>query len=36
MRKPVDFDQFMEAVREFRMHWLMLNAAFPSAPSPDP
>jgi two-component system response regulator len=29
VRKPVDFDQFMEAVRQLGLYWLVLNEAPP-------
>jgi two-component system response regulator len=29
IRKPVDFDQFMEAVRHLGLYWLVLNIAPP-------
>jgi CheY-like chemotaxis protein len=29
LRKPVDFDQFMEAVRQIGIYWLVLNQAPP-------
>lgn len=29
VRKPVDFDQFMEAVRQLGLYWLLLNQAPP-------
>lgn len=29
IRKPVDFDQFMEAVRHLGLYWLVLNVAPP-------
>lgn len=30
IRKPVDFNQFVEAVRELGLYWLVLNQAPPS------
>jgi CheY-like chemotaxis protein len=29
IRKPVDFDQFVEAIRQLGMYWLLLNASPP-------
>jgi CheY-like chemotaxis protein len=31
IRKPVDFDQFTEAVRQLGLYWLVINEAPPSA-----
>ncbi|HEV2468266.1 MAG TPA: response regulator [Candidatus Sulfotelmatobacter sp.] len=33
VRKPVDFTQFMEAVRQLGLYWLILNESAPSARS---
>ncbi len=33
VRKPVDFSQFMEAVRQLGLYWLILNESAPSAGS---
>jgi len=30
VRKPVDFDQFMEATRQLGLYWLVLNQAAPT------
>ena len=30
IRKPVDFDQFVEAVRDLGLYWLVLNQSVPS------
>ena len=30
VRKPVDFDRFMEATRQIGLYWLVLNEAAPS------
>ena len=29
VRKPVDFDQFLQATRQLKMYWLLLNEAPP-------
>ena len=30
IRKPVDFNQFMEAIRQLGLYWLVLNESAPS------
>ena len=30
IRKPVDFNQFMEAVRQLGLYWLVLNESPPA------
>lgn len=30
VRKPVDFDQFLEAARQLGLYWLLLNEAVPN------
>lgn len=32
VRKPVDFDQFVEAARQLGLYWLMLNQPPPAVP----
>lgn len=32
IRKPVDFERFLEAVREIGLYWLVLNESPPKAP----
>ena len=32
VRKPVDFDQFVEAARQLGLYWLLLNQAPPRTP----
>ncbi len=34
IRKPVDFSQFLEAIRQFGLYWLVLNETPPSKGSP--
>ena len=34
VRKPVEFGQFAEAVRQLGLYWLLLNEPPPSAPRP--
>jgi two-component system, response regulator len=33
VRKPIDFDRFLEAVRQLSLYWLILNEPAPSAQS---
>ena len=30
VRKPVDFDQFLEATRQLGLYWLVLNEVVPA------
>ncbi len=34
IRKPVDFDQFTEAIRQLGLYWLVLNQGVPHGGSP--
>ncbi|OIQ99405.1 response regulator rcp1 [mine drainage metagenome] len=34
IRKPVDFNQFMEAIRQLGLYWLVLNESAPSQQEP--
>jgi hypothetical protein len=34
VRKPVDFDQFLEAVRQLGLYWLVVNEAPPAGSEP--
>lgn len=34
IRKPVDFDQFIEAVRQLGLYWLLLNESPPEGKAP--
>ena len=33
VRKPVDFNQFVDAVRQLGLYWLVINHAAPPAPA---